>query len=99
MDASASTISSSSLKSFGGCRAQRHARAVIWAVPQYGRSVHDAPVGEIIVHGVMLGHTVVPECNGVRLPAPAHEKLGLLDVVEEKIEESVALLAPETDDL
>ena len=33
--------------------------------------MHHAPVRAVIIHGVMLGHTVVPERDVVLLPAPA----------------------------
>src|SRR5471030_1931625 len=62
-------------------------------VPQDGRTVHDAPVGLVVVDGKMLRTPVVPEGDVARPPAPAHGELRLLDVLVEEFEQVAALLA------
>ena len=62
-------------------------------VAQDRRAVHDAAVGQVVVHRIVLRDAVVPERDGVRLPVPAHLELRLLDMHEQHVEQRVALVA------
>nr|GFC85720.1 hypothetical protein [Tanacetum cinerariifolium] len=45
-------------------------------IPQNRRAVHHAALRSVVVHRVMLGHSVVPHRHVVFLPTPADGELG-----------------------
>jgi hypothetical protein len=57
---------------------------LIGFVAQDGGSVHDAAMGEVVRHAVVLRDAVVPEGEVVRLPFPAQGELGLGGVREQE---------------
>lgn len=53
-------------------------------IPQNRRPMHHPPLRQVIRIGVMLRHTVIPNRHITLLPAPAHLKLRLRDMGEQK---------------
>src|ERR1700730_421778 len=58
--------------------------------------MHDPAVRKVIVHSVMLGATIIPHCDRVWLPAPAHGELRSVHVMKQKPEKFVAFFLRES---
>ena len=56
----------------------------IGPVPYYCSAMHYAPVRHIIRTRVVLGRSVIPECQVVQFPAPANSELWSSDMCSEK---------------
>src|ERR1700720_1634132 len=59
-------------------------------------SVHDPAVRKVVVHRIMLGATIVPHCDRVWLPAPAHGELRPVHVIKQKLQKVVAFFLRES---
>ena len=60
------------------------------SITQNGRAMHNAAIRAVVVHGVVLGHAVVPERDVVFLPAPANGVLGAGRVSKEQFQDRLA---------
>jgi len=52
--------------------------------------MHDTAMGQVVVQRIVLRHAIVPEGEAVRLPVPAHDIFGPLDVFVQQLEKLVA---------
>ena len=69
-----------------------------WLVTEHRSTIHDSPMGQIIVHSVMLGNLVVPERNIIYTPSPAHGELGFRNMGEEEVQQRITLRLVQTED-